>query len=237
MKRIVRIILFIGTFVLIAGLVGFVALKIGELRLAGEQSASAEYAILRNAVAPITSEQELGDQFVRDRLKSLYNASAHLLAAQILDRNGLVLWKIPDDSPYFASPATSPGSVFNAPGISTVIYMTPLPDGMKLMALYSTLSQRDVADILLVPIIVLAVWIVLLIVLQFVLKEKPAEGAEAEAIPTEEQSVEGVEAETAPAEEQSGEEPEEIAGTFENEEEKLEETCPRRGGGRGHRTR
>jgi len=77
--------------------------------------------------------------------------------------------------------------------------MTPLPDGMKLMALYSTLSQRDVADILLVPIIVLAVWIVLLIVLQFVLKEKPAEGAEAEAIPTEEQSVEGVEAETAKA--------------------------------------
>ncbi|MEN6500284.1 MAG: hypothetical protein ABFC65_07085, partial [Rectinema sp.] len=177
MKRIVRIILFIGTFVLIAGLVGFVALKIGELRLAGEQSASAEYAILRNAVAPITSEQELGDQFVRDRLKSLYSASAHLLAAQVLDRNGLVLWKIPDDSPYFASPATSPGSVFNAPGISTVIYMTPLPDGMKLMALYTTLSQRDVADILLVPIIVLAAWIVLLIVLQFVLKEKPVEGA------------------------------------------------------------
>lgn len=226
MKRIVRIILFIGTFVLIAGLVGFVALKIGELRLAGEQSASAEYAILRNAVAPITSEQELGDQFVRDRLKSLYSASAHLLAAQVLDRNGLVLWKIPDDSPYFASPATSPGSVFNAPGISTVIYMTPLPDGMKLMALYSTLSQRDVADILLVPIIVLAAWIVLLIVLQFVLKEKPVEGAEAETIPIEEQSVEGVEAETAPAEEQSGEEPQEIAGTFENEEEKLEETVP-----------
>ncbi|MEN6499365.1 MAG: hypothetical protein ABFC65_02380, partial [Rectinema sp.] len=105
----------------------------------------------------------------------------------------------------------------------------------------TTLSQRDVADILLVPIIVLAAWIVLLIVLQFVLKEKPVEGAEAETIPIEEQSGEGteaetasteeqlgedVEAETAPAEEQSGEESQEIAGTFENEEEKLEETVP-----------
>jgi len=208
MKRIVRIVLFIGTLVLIAGLVGFIALKIGEFRLAGEQSASAEYTILRNAVAPITSEQELGDQFVRDRLKSLYGASAHLLAVQVLDRNGLVLWKMPDDSPYFASPATSPGSVFSAPGISTVIYMTPLPEGMKLMALYSILSQRDIANTLLVPIIVLAAWIVLLVVLQFVLKEKPAEGAEAE--PT-------------PAEEPSGEEPQEIAGTLEEEEEKLEE--------------
>jgi hypothetical protein len=213
MKRIVRIVLFIGTLVLIAGLVGFIALKIGEFRLAGEQSASAEYTILRNAVAPITSEQEFGDQFVRDRLKSLYGASAHLLAVQVLDRNGLVLWKMPDDSPYFASPATSPGSVFSAPGISTVIYMTPLPEGMKLMALYSILSQRDIANTLLVPIIALAAWIVLLVVLQFVLKEKPAEGAEAAP---------------APAEAPSGEEPQEIAETIEEEtleeeEEKLEE--------------
>ncbi len=178
MKRTLRIILFIGTFVLLALIVGYVAWKIGEIRLLGEQSASAEYSILRNAASLITSEEDLGDQFVRDRLKSLYNASTHLLAVQVLDRNGLVLWKMPDESPYFASPATNPGSVFRAPGMSTVIYMTPLPDGMKLMALYSILSQRDISNILLVPAIILVAWIVLLVVLQLVLKEKPKEPKE-----------------------------------------------------------
>ena len=178
MKRTLRIILFIGTFVLLALIVGYVAWKIGEMRLLGEQSASAEYSILRNAASLITSEEDLGDQFVRDRLKSLYNASTHLLAVQVLDRNGLVLWKMPDESPYFASPATNPGSVFRAPGMSTIIYMTPLPDGMKLMALYSILSQRDISNILLVPAIILAAWIVLLVVLQFALKERPIEASE-----------------------------------------------------------
>ncbi len=172
MKRTIKLILFIGTFVLILALIGFIAIKFGQDRLSGEQGASAEYAILRNAVAPITSEQELGDQFVRDRLKSLYSASAHLLAVQVLDRNGLVLWKMPDESPYFASPASNPGSVFRAPGMSTVIYMTPLPDGMKLMALYATLTQADFSRILLLPIIILALWIMLLVVLQITLKEK-----------------------------------------------------------------
>lgn len=178
MKRTLRIILFIGTFVLLALIVGYVAWKIGEIRLLGEQSASAEYSILRNAASLIASEEDLGDQFVRDRLKSLYNASTHLLAVQVLDRNGLVLWKMPDESPYFASPATNPGSVFHAPGMSTIIYMTPLPDGMKLMALYSILSQRDISNILIVPAIILAAWIVLLVVLQLVLKEKPKEPEE-----------------------------------------------------------
>ena len=178
MKRTLRIILFIGTFVLLALIVGYVAWKIGEMRLLGEQSASAEYSILRNAASLITSEEDLGDQFVRDRLKSLYNASTHLLAVQVLDRNGLVLWKMPDESPYFASPATNPGSVFHAPGMSTIIYMTPLPDGMKLMALYSILSQRDISNILIVPAIILSAWIVLLVVLQLVLKEKPKEPEE-----------------------------------------------------------
>jgi len=69
MKRTLRIILFIGTFVLLALIVGYVAWKIGEMRLLGEQSASAEYSILRNAASLITSEEDLGDQFVRDRLK------------------------------------------------------------------------------------------------------------------------------------------------------------------------
>ena len=178
MKRTLRIILFIGTFVLLALIVGYVAWKIGEIRLLGEQSASAEYSILRNAASLIASEEDLGDQFVRDRLKSLYNASTHLLAVQVLDRNGLVLWKMPDESPYFASPATNPGSVFHAPGMSTIIYMTPLPDGMKLMALYSILSQRDISNIFIVPAIILSAWIVLLVVLQLVLKEKPKEPEE-----------------------------------------------------------
>jgi hypothetical protein len=224
MKRTLRIILFIGTLVLIAALVGFVALKIGEFRLSGEQSASAEYAILRNAVSPITSEQEFGDQFVRDRLKSLYSASAHLLAVQVLDRNGLVLWKIPDDSPYFASPATSPGSVFHAPGMSTVIYMTPLPDGMKLMALYSILSQKDIANILLVPIIILAAWIILLVILQIVFKGKPVEVAKTEPVPA--KTVEppmAEEIETQPEEPSGHEEQQKTAGHIEgNAEENIE---------------
>lgn len=56
--------------------------------------------------------------------------------------------------------------------------MTPLPDGMKLMALYSILSQRDISNILIVPAIILSAWIVLLVVLQLVLKEKPKEPEE-----------------------------------------------------------
>ena len=175
--------MFVATLLLIAASVIFIAMKVGEIRLNGEQTASAEYTILRNAVAPITSEQELGDQFIRDRLKSLYNVSRHLLAVQVLDRNGLVLWKMPDESPYFGSPATTPGSVFRAPGLSTVIYMTPLPDGMKIMALYSVLSQKDIANTLLLPIIALAIWIALLVILQFVLKEKPAASAALAAAP------------------------------------------------------
>lgn len=184
MKPIIRTIVFIATFVLIGVLIGYVAIKVGEYRLGGEQSASAEYAILRNAVSPITSEQELGDQFVRERLKSLYSASAHLLAVQVLDRNGLVVWKMPDESPYFASPATNPASVFRAPGMSTVIYMTPLPDGMKLMALYAILTQADISKILLVPIIVLAVWILFLIVLQITSKKKSAQEIDTAAYAT-----------------------------------------------------
>lgn len=218
MKRTLKMILFIGTFVLILALIGFIAIKMGQQRLSGEQGASAEYAILRNAVSPITSEQELGDQFVRDRLKSLYSASAHLLAVQVLDRNGLVLWKMPDESPYFASPATNPGSVFRAPGISTVIYMTPLPDGMKLMALYATLTQADISGILLLPIILLALWIVLLVVLQITLKEKPesaqAEPARADRGPSE----------SAPAESRVGETPQSDAELRpSSREEELEE--------------
>jgi len=116
MKRSLRIALFIATFVLIAGLLIYVLLSINQTRRAGEQSASAEYAILRNAASLITSEEELGDEFVRERFKSLFSASAHLLAVQVLDRNGLVLWKMPDESPYFSSPATSPGIAFQAPG-------------------------------------------------------------------------------------------------------------------------
>lgn len=186
MKRTLKTILFAGTFVLILALIGYIAIKISQDRLSGEQGASAEYAILRNTVSPITSEQELGDQFVRDRLKSLYGASAHLLAVQVLDRNGLVLWKMPDESPYFASPASNPGSVFRAPGMSTVIYMTPLPDGMKLMALYATLTQANISRILLLPIIILALWIILLVVLQLTMKEKPEmEPAPAEYKPEE----------------------------------------------------
>jgi len=44
---------------------------------------------------------------------------------------------------------------------------------MKLMALYATLTQADISRILLLPIIILALWIILLVVLQLTLKEKP----------------------------------------------------------------
>ncbi|MCX8012964.1 MAG: hypothetical protein N3A02_01575, partial [Rectinema sp.] len=144
----------------------------------------------RQAVSMISGEQDLGDMFVRDRLKSLYQASGHLLAMQILDRNGLVLWKMPDESAYFATPASGQGSVFNAPAISTVIYMTPLSEGMKLMALYSILSRKDFTDMLMLPIIGVVVWLVLLIIMQFTLKEKPVAQISVPSPPIEEMNVE-----------------------------------------------
>lgn len=172
MKRILRIALSVATLVLIAGAAVYIALGIGRMRIEGEQTASAEYTILRNAASMISGEQDLGDQFVRDRLKSLYQASSHLLAMQILDKNGLVLWKLPDESAYFSTPSSGSGSVFNAPGISTVIYMTPLAEGMKLMALYSIFSRKDFSSIIMLPLIGLALWLVFLVIMLIVLKEK-----------------------------------------------------------------
>jgi hypothetical protein len=224
MKRILRIALSVATLVLIAGVAVYIVLGIGRMRLEGEQSASAEYTILRNAVSMISGEQDLGDQFVRDRLKSLYQASSHLLAMQILDKNGLVLWKMPDESAYFSAPSSGTGSVFNAPAISTVIYMTPLADGMKLMALYSIFSRKDFSSLIRLPLIGLALWLVLLVIMQFALREKGSERASSASV-----SLEGT-TEAGSSEESSSEESSSEEGSSEEgASEVLDEEAPLQG--------
>ncbi|MEJ5184622.1 MAG: hypothetical protein WHT81_05835 [Rectinemataceae bacterium] len=176
MKHTIRIASFVLTIILILVVAVYLTLQIGSLRDAGERTAAAEYTIVRNSLTSIGHPQDLSDPYVREKLRSLFQASRHLLAMQILDRDGLVLWKIPDESPYFALPASKSPTVFRAPGMSTIIYMTPLQEGMKVMALYAVLSQKDVAQTLLWPGVGLALWLAVLVILQFALgKDEPGQ--------------------------------------------------------------
>ena len=133
--------------------------KFGEARTTGERSSGAEYSILRNALMAVQTPNDFQDQFLRDRLIALYKGSDRLLAAQVLDASGFAVWKIPSGSSYFAlpnEPSTRGG--YSAPESSTVVFTTPLSEGMKLAALYATVQRSDLSQAAKLPLILAAIW-------------------------------------------------------------------------------
>lgn len=144
--------------------------RLGEARTSGERSSGAEYSILRNALMAVQTPNDFQDQFLRDRLIALYKGSDRLLAAQVLDASGFAVWKIPSGSSYFALPNdTSMRGGYSAPESSTVVFTTPLSEGMKLAALYATVRRSDISWAAKLPLIIAAVWclIVALVIVFF----------------------------------------------------------------------
>ncbi len=194
----------ISIIVAILAIVSFVY-RLGDLRTSGERSSGAEYSILRNALMSLQTAGDLQDQFLRERLIALYKGSNRLLAAQVLDSSGMALWKVPSGSSYFALPNdASVRAGFSAPEWSTVIFTTPLSEGMKLSAIYATLRRSDISQAARVPVIISAIWC-LVVALAIVLlgnegKEKnrsDAENALETTLPPE--AAMSPETETAPA--------------------------------------
>lgn len=160
--RVLLAILSVGIAVL--AIISFVY-RLGDARTSGERSSGAEYSILRNALISIRSKDDLQDQFLRDRLLALYRGSERLLAVQVLDESGLVAWKIPAESQYFALPNDpSVRSGFSAPQGSTVVFSTPLSEGMKLLALYTTVRRSDVSRAAQLPALILGLWCIVVVV-------------------------------------------------------------------------
>jgi len=137
MRKTLGWLLVVLSFSVAALALGSVLFSIGELRNSGERASGAEYSIIRNALTGIRTKDDLRDDFLRQRLIALYKGSDRLLAAQVLDESGLVVWKLPGDSPYFALPGSpSSRAGFSAPDLSTVVFTTPLNNGMKLATLF-----------------------------------------------------------------------------------------------------
>ena len=169
MRKTLRILVAVLSILVAALAIFSLFFRIGELKTSGERSSGAEYSILRNELMAMQTKDDLRDQLFRDKLVALYRGSKRLLAAQVLDANGFVAWKIPVDSAYFALPnAASARSGFSAPESSTVVYTTTLNDGMRLSALYASVRRSDIAQAAKVPLIVAAIWS-LVIALAFLL--------------------------------------------------------------------
>ncbi len=169
MRKTLRILVAVLSILVAALAIFSLFFRIGELKTSGERSSGAEYSILRNELMAMQTKDNLRDQLFRDKLVALYRGSKRLLAAQVLDANGFVAWKIPVDSAYFALPnAASARSGFSAPESSTVVYTTTLNDGMRLSALYASVRRSDIAQAAKVPLIVTAIW-ALVIALAFLL--------------------------------------------------------------------
>lgn len=159
MRKTLRILVAVLSILVAALAIFSLFFRIGELKTSGERSSGAEYSILRNELMAMQTKESLNDQLFRDKLVALYRGSQRLLAAQVLDANGFVAWKIPADSAYFALPnAVSARSGFAAPESSTVVFTTTLNDGMRLSALYASVRRSDIAQAAKVPLIVIAIW-------------------------------------------------------------------------------
>ncbi|MEW6549271.1 MAG: hypothetical protein AB1407_07420 [Spirochaetota bacterium] len=166
MKRISQLLFAIATvLVLAATAASFITGARGAIAR-GERAASAEFSILRNSLLNLQRREDLYDVLLRKRLVALYNGSERLLAAQILDSSGLVVWKVPADSPYFALPNDPKATGgFSAPEGRTAQYSSPLGGEMKLSALYSTLRRSDVAGAVAFPVGLSLAWMLVLLVL------------------------------------------------------------------------
>ena len=169
MRKTLRVLVAVLSILVAALAIFSLFFRIGELKTSGERSSGAEYSILRNELMALQTKDNLRDQLVRDKLIALYRGSKRLLAAQVLDANGFVAWKIPADSAYFALPnVSSARSGFKAPESSTVVFTTTLNDGMRLSALYASVRRSDIAQAAKVPLMVAAIWC-LVVALAFLL--------------------------------------------------------------------
>jgi hypothetical protein len=168
MKRNSQIFLAVATILVLVAAVASFFRGTQRALARGERSASAEFSILRNSLLTLQKREDLHDSLLRKRLVALYNGSERLLAAQILDSSGMVVWKVPADSPYFALPG-DPNAIggFSAPKGSTVQYSSPLGGGMKLSALYFTLRRTDIAAAVTLPIALSFSWVIISLFLLF----------------------------------------------------------------------
>lgn len=184
MRRTLRIIMAYLSIVVIVSCLAVCAFRLGDAKTTGERSAGAEYSILRNALVSIQTQNDLSDMLLRNRLLALYRGSDRLLVAQIQDSAGNVLWKIPASSSYYAKPGESAGlGGFSAPQWSTVVYSTPLSEGMKLFALYTTVRKSDISEAVKLPLLLLAIWCLLLALACVLLRKEPAGESEPEGQP------------------------------------------------------
>jgi GGDEF domain-containing protein len=183
MKRTIRTVLAILSFLVTIAVAVSVVYRLGESRASGERYASSEYSIFRNAVMSAQTPQDFSDNFLRERLKSLFGASQQLLAAQVIDQNGQIIWQIPSSSSYFL-PQKSTGSQsgFAAPTGSSVVFSTPLNGGMKLIALYATITRADIRVDLLSPFIVLAGWTILVVIVSLLLGKESGKAPKPETV-------------------------------------------------------
>lgn len=181
MRKQLRTLVTLLSIIAAAAAIFLTVYRLGEARNSGERSAGAQYSILRNALVSVAEPGELKDSLLRNRLISLYSGSDRLLAAQVLDSSGLVAWKIPADSTYFAMPNdTAVRAGFSAPEWSTVVYSTPLANGMKLLALYATVRGSDVRNAAALPALILLGWTLAAIVLFFALRGEGRRSGEKE---------------------------------------------------------
>lgn len=206
--------------------------RLGEARTTGERSSGAEYSILRNALMAVQTPNDFQDQFLRDRLIALYKGSDRLLAAQVLDASGFAVWKIPLGSSYFALPndASMRGG-YSAPESSTVVFTTPLSEGMKLAALYATVQRSDLSQAAKLPLIIAAIWcLIVALAIAFFAKDRagailpessgtpPVGAAEETTQPTNNRASEAAEDSAEPGKPEAGEDEKE-ASLAETEEE------------------
>ena len=163
MRKTLRVVMAVVSVLVAVFAFASLVYRLGEARSSGERSSGAEYSILRNALISMQTKDSLQDQFLRNRLIALYKGSERLLAAQVLDESGLVIWKVPSDSAYFALPnAASARGGFSAPEWSTVVFSTPLNENMKLLALYATVRRSDISSAAALPLIIAAAWCLIL---------------------------------------------------------------------------
>ncbi|HEY9054219.1 MAG TPA: hypothetical protein VIO60_05315 [Rectinemataceae bacterium] len=172
MRKKLRVLAAVATIVAMAASVGLFAFRLSGLRASGERSAGAEYSILRNAIIPIQSQNDLSEEFLRNRLSALYQGSDRLLAAQVQNSEGLTVWRIPASSTYFANPGDQGAiSGFFAPESSTLVFSTPLTGGMKLAALYTTLKRSDISKAALPSLLLSLAWFAAILLATLLLRK------------------------------------------------------------------
>lgn len=185
MRKKLRIAIGILSLVAVAFTVTSFIFRLTEVKTSGELASGAEYSILRNAVISITSKEDFQDRFIRDRLLALYEGSTRLLAAQVLDENGLSVWKIPSESKYFALPNQKGARAgFTSPQWSTVVFTTALPGNLKLAALYASVFASEVSTAAKLPAIVIGIWFLLIFAVSFFITKDKTEGLLPEPIDT-----------------------------------------------------